>query len=326
MVLNVSIGTFLFCLLAMVSPGSAEAAEGTSLTELVEQLHIATRDSQEAKRNSVIEQLREEGTNALPVIYEAMKTADVPLRMNLVHVVRRMHADESTEALLRIALEDPSPEVSRMAVTCIDNRIIRRPLTLSEWATVTERIRTRTSAEAKVWAYILAHSGIITDPQVVEAILRRFLEDVKDPSLDVSGPHLGSYILGKAQALNSYLRAFYFMDSALAIPALKRAFATTTDESTRKWLTIALGMAGDESQSWALLDIVENTDDDSSIRAEALRAYARAAKAQAIPVLEGFLADRTPGPDPVRPPLAVVARSELYWLRNPEKRQEALGK
>ncbi len=326
MAVGISAGISVLCLISSAFTRSADGAETSRLAEVIKQLRTATGDGDEAIRDSIIEYLSKEGTNSLPAINEAMKTGDVPFRMNLVHVVRRMNAEESTEALLRFALEDPDPEVSRMAVSSIDNRIIRRPLTVTEWATVTERIRTRTSAEAKTWAYVLAHSGLIVDPQVVESILGRFLEDVRDPSLDVSGPHRGSYIIGKAQALNSYLRAFYFMDSAVAVPPLKRAMAATADKSTRMWLTVALGMGGDESQSSALLDIVNDTDENISTRATALCAYARAASTDAIPVLEDFLTDTTAGPYPGSPPLAVVAQMELYWLRNPEKRRQLLGK
>ena len=307
-------------------PLPAGGAEGSRIAELIENLGATTRNQQEIERNSVIEQLRELGTNALPVILEEMKTAEVPLRINLVHVVRGIGGDESTQALLQIALNDPDSEVSRRATSSIDNRVIRRQLTAEEWATLKQRIKTGSSGEAQTWAYILAHSSLIHDPQIVESIIERFMEDVQNPSLDASRPHLGSYITGKAKALNSYLRAFFFMDSALAIPALKSRMTTAADEKALKWLTIASGMAGDESHAPALQKIVEDGGEDISLRAEALRAYARAAKAAAIPLLERLLDDKTAGPDPLRPPLAVVSRSELHGLRNPEKRRELLGK
>jgi len=315
-----------FLLLFLFAPALAQPARGPAIAELIEKLGAATRNQQEIERNSVVEQLRELGTNALPVILEEMKTAEVPLRINLVHVVRGIGGDESTQALLQIALNDPDSEVSRLATSSIDNRVIRRRLTAEEWATLKQRIKTGSSGEAQTWAYILAHSSLIHDPQIVESIIERFMEDVQNPSLDASRPHLGSYITGKAKALNSYLRAFFFMDSALAIPALKRRMTTAADPKALKWLTIALGMAGDENQEQDLQKIVEDVEEDVSVRAEALRAYTRATKARAIPLLESLLKDKTPGPDPLRPPLALVARGELYWLRNPEKRREFLGK
>ncbi len=79
-------------------------------------------------------------------------------------------------------------------------------------------------------------------------------------------------------------------------------------------------MAGDETAEEGLLQIIQTPTEDVSTRAEALRAYARVAKEKAIPMLETLSQDKTPGPDPLHPPLAIVASDELYWLRHPDRR------
>lgn len=46
----------------------------------------------------------------------------------------------------------------------------------------------------------------------------------------------------------------------------------------------------------------------------------------AIPLLESLLKDKGARLDLVRPPPAILASDELYWLRHPEKRRELLAK
>jgi HEAT repeat protein len=60
----------------------------------------------------------------------------------------------------------------------------------------------------------------------------------------------------------------------------------------RKWLVVARGMAGD-AQVAAELEKIVREDPDMSTRVEATRAYARAAKETAIPLLVELLGDPT---------------------------------
>lgn len=81
----------------------------------------------------------------------------------------------------------------------------------------------------------------------------------------------------------------------------------------RKWLALALGMVGVDTVAGELKEIIASND-NSSVRAIALRAYAMALGGRSIPLLENYANDETPGPNPRHPPIRVVARDELRRL------------
>jgi hypothetical protein len=98
------------------------------------------------------------------------------------------------------------------------------------------------------------------------------------------------------------------------VPVLRQEMAKENEPRLKLWLTIAAGMSGDETVAQNLHKVIASESEDSSLRAIALRAYGHSLKDKAIPLLEQYIWDITPGPNRRSPPLSTVARSELARL------------
>lgn len=321
-------------LIWLCPPCPAVGAEGEANSDAsqrtINRLAEAVRAGREVQLQSIIKELQGRGLAAVPAIRSALRTEPRTVRSHLVFTLGGIAGDAATHTLFDTALNDPDPNVARNALSRIGERRIRRPLLPDERETIVRRIRTGSSGEARTWAYTMAHSGLVDSEEIAEVIVERFVKDVRNPPAEAKEmPYRmshGMYVSREASVLNNYLRAFHFANSQALVPVLRRYQAAATDDKPSKWLVIARGMAGESDVKEEVLEIVQNTNEDSSMRAVALRAYVRAAMEEAIPVLESLLNDRSPGPDPLRPPVAVVASDQLFWLRNPEKRKEFWGK
>jgi hypothetical protein len=75
-------------------------------------------------------------------------------------------------------------------------------------------------------------------------------------------------------------------------------------------------MSADETAGDELRKLVETKSVDVSTRALGLRAYGHALKENAIPLLQVYTTDATPGPDPKAPPLGLVAGDMISMIRN----------
>ena len=127
---------------------------------------------------------------------------------------------------------------------------------------------------------------------IMQAILDRFIKEVKNPS--ELAPIGGSYISPRVYVLNIFLLAFSYMPE-MALPYVCKAHEAAIqkkDPELIKWLAMVMGMCGDTSAGDYLKEIVLN-DTDRYIRCAAIRPYERSAGKNAIPVLQQLLDDKT---------------------------------
>jgi HEAT repeat protein len=150
----------------------------------------------------------------------------------------------------------------------------------------------------------------------VGAVLPRFVQAVVSP-VPVE-PVRYVYVSPRVYALNQFLLAFSYIGEPAVAP-LQAQRAGATDPELRKWLILALGMAGEAGVAGELEEVVRN-DPDRYVRCTAVRAYARSAGVGAISLLRSLLTDETEseyGRDPLGNPyrlIAGVARDELSRL------------
>ncbi len=123
------------------------------------------------------------------------------------------------------------------------------------------------------------------------------------------------YVTHEAAILIRYGQACSRFDQTIVRAEAARLLNQPVEERPRRWLLVCLAYGGDRIHLEVLERTVEDSEEDSSIRAVALRGYARATQVDAIPLLQKYEHDTTPGPDPRRSPLKVVAHDELYDLR-----------
>jgi hypothetical protein len=193
------------------------------------------------------------------------------------------------------------------------NRIIDFPLTETQIRSLTERIDHPSGLIAADWGYVLARARHVDSERIITPVVERFKRAIREGK----GPlpyYRGSYLDDDAYFLNGFTRVFPFLRQDIATPVLKREIGEAQDARARLWLMIAAGMNGDEGVGEELLRVVDAENENSSVRALALRAYARAVREKAIPLLQRYQGDKTPGPNPRRPPLDLVARDELSRL------------
>jgi hypothetical protein len=235
----------------------------------------------------------------------------------------------SAHTIWDTALYDPDQGVVQTALNVFGNRAIPRELSVEEFIWIQSRVATAPSGEATAWAYALANSGLATNALIISVIAERYVADVRSPppkAGNVGGG--GAYLKGEAFFYTQWLRVFRLADQALSRRILNVLYRRTTEPRVRFWLDLARGVTGDEEVGERLLKVVEDEGLDVSLRAVALRAYAGAMKGAAVPVLEKFKAERGQATANCQGsvfPMAVVAQSELYRLRQGSWEEPASG-
>jgi hypothetical protein len=152
-------------------------------------------------------------------------------------------------------------------------------------------------------------------------ILERFESEVVSPTVTDSVRIMGAYVSPRVGTLNEFVLGISHIGKD-AIPMLEQRRQRAAEKSElRKWLTLALGMAGDESVADDLGDMALG-DPDRYVRWVAVRAYARSAKQKAIPLLEILASDQTESEYGVLPPdrgpvllIGMTAMAELSRLK-----------
>lgn len=300
-----------------ISARAQEVNKAASLEDIIYRLEIALEKHEYREAEILVEELKHRGEEAIPVIQSTLDDEDSFLRATLIGVLGGIRGDRATNTLLELTLQSDDRELSAMALVRLENRTVQRFLTRQEVRVLTSWIEEGNVIQAGMAARLLARSTRNDAVERMKPIISRFTSEVESPSAvrDIND----SYLSGEVYALNQFLIAFSTVDAPVVISLLRSELQGAGGERLRNWLTIAMGMAGDEAVSEELRQII-NTEKDVSVRAVALRAYAHAAKEKAIPVLAAFVEDRTSiGKSTFYGelfPLQIVARDELARLKH----------
>jgi hypothetical protein len=197
------------------------------------------------------------------------------------------------------------------------NRPVTFPLAEDAVRELQSVVRNGPVGNAGTAAWVLAKCERVPLEARSTPAMDRLEREAAQPMKETGYLH-GSYVSKRVFYLNKFLLAFDSMKDASVTNALHERLAKCEEGSeSRKWLLMALGMTGDPSVADALRALVLE-EKDLSTKAEALRAYARSAKEDAVSLLLTFEKDNTPGGrDSFGPlyPLQIVAGDELARLR-----------
>lgn len=308
----------LACWTVVYAGGSAEvnaAANGVDPHEALQRLRASLAATNQVETLTAERALAKAGTNAIPVISAVIGTGDKEFRLRLVRALGGIGADEATKLLLERFLTDPDARVSLDALSRLQNRTIRTPVPHAQVTNLLARVGTEDIHIAGPIAGVLSKTQGLDESEVAASVVGRFAREITESPLADEGMSLhGAYLSRRAIALNQFVLAIANLNPVAVRPQLAEKLRIASDDVAKKWLWIALGISRDSSVETELLAIVRDEGEDVSLRALALRAYARAMGKQAVPVLKSYLTDKTPGADPRTRPMHIVAHDELARL------------
>jgi HEAT repeat protein len=298
---------------------SVQVAESAKdfLTSLSNALILADWPRAEAAKKN----LQAMGPEVIPQLMFCIKHGEGSrgYRSSLVDVIAKVGVQqESTSALVELGLTVADTNIAHRAAAWLGNRVIDCEIPDDYISPIIAQIAGSNAIVAARWAYLAARATRLDASRIVLPLIERLKRAVLESEKQSDEPASDSYLSARVRRLNGFVRVFQFVSSSVSIPALRSEVERSQDGPVRLWLTIALGMTGDETAGPELLELVESAKEDSSTRAVALRAYGHALGQKSLPVLERYKADKTPGPKPTSPPISVVARSTLAELERPQ--------
>jgi hypothetical protein len=184
-----------------------------------------------------------------------------------------------------------------------------------DWDRILAWIRRADQHDAHVWAWVASGIRGANQDELADAMLIGLRKRIRTPCPEAGARLHGSYMTPEVGWIGLFIRAAARVDPACMQPRLKAAAALSEDPVERMWLFIARGQCGDRDVKEPLERWINDPELALCIRAQALRAYSKAVKHEAIPLLEAYKNDQTRDPPwLVGPPMSTVARSELARL------------
>lgn len=295
--------------------GSTEEAIGKA-RRLLSALRTAVQLEDESWR-TIADELSGMGSVAVPEIEAAFDTWPPGDGVWLVGLLGGIGGDESTGVLVTLALDDDQGSAAMEALGALENRPIRAPVPEGQQRVLARIIRESNVLRAGLAARVLGNCQAVAGKRRAEAILPGYLKEIRRPS-DLGDELHGVYLSPRVYALNQFLLGFSHVGPD-AIPVLQGGADQAGTPLEKKWLHLAMGVAGDASMADTLRDIV-TSDPDISTRTVAVHAYANAMGRQAIPFLTALLDDKTRGEYESRAglpefPIRQIAQGMLHRIR-----------
>lgn len=286
----------------------APASPSTALDEMM----LAVAEGRFGDADALLPTLQGRDGDVVPLIEARLAQATEDQRVYLGAVLGGIGGDASTSLLLEMVVIDPASAPG--IVGRLENRPVRRPLTPYELRALTDLIDRSSALGAGAASRVLANCWEVPVIDRVAPIADRLARELAAPNRYL--PVYGSYLSPEAHTLNQFVLALETIGEP-AIPALRAARpASVGADCAAQWWSIALGLVGDTTQAGALRAIAEGGA-DRYVRWVAIRAYARSAGPEAVPLLERLLADDTRSEyDEGYPLIQAAARAALWRLRN----------
>jgi hypothetical protein len=305
-------------------PAKATELRGPE-TSLIQELRVGVARDDEARWVTARRQLSGLGERAIPAIRAALSDSQGIVRLELLAAVGGMDGDAATSYLLELATTDPDERVRNGALAYLSvPRTIQRPVTAEEKAALFAMV-SEDSLMAGSAALVVAICVSIPAEERARVVASRFVRETMTPPLPADILYPGITVSGDVFRLLRFVVALEKIGSpseALAVLE-EESSRITADEDAGRWLLIAQGFLESRAAATPLLNLVE-TETDVSLKAVALRAYARSAKHDAIPVLERYREEREAYLPPrhlglgSRDPLYNAAAGELARLKRKE--------
>lgn len=295
----------------IASPVEAQDAGQVSAEVLVRQILDSVDKGDLKQADTLTMELSKGGDDAVAAIQDSLM-AQAKVRTMLTFALGQIFSDASTEALLQNA--DFERDGAGQSLALLDSRSINRPLTQQELDNLISRVKNDDGWQAGMAARILSKSSLNDVESRAEPIVSRFITELSvQKPVTLQRDSEGSERVAR---LGQFLFSFSNFDNPKVIALLQQQSKKQTDASVLSWLNIALGFAGDDSVAVKLKGIVVQ-EKDVSTKAVALRAYGRAAKFAALPLLKTIIIDQIKiyGPSS-RNLLLATAESEVFRLRS----------
>jgi len=300
------------------SPSESDAKQ------MVTKFRAALEKHDTLQANQIGRELQTLGKTVLPAIRDALPDCSEAEKRQFISVLTGIAGNETAQLLLQLACQSPDTNVVSAALNAIGNRPINFALTASQFEWLLGKLSKGHVFNAATAARLLARCQRNNTSRAVNPILERFVEEIENPT-NLGKIH-GSYLSPRVYTLNLFLLAFADMNEKAA-SEVKDAIKKATIPETQKWLTLALGMCGDQSVAQDIRFMIKN-DPDVSFRCVAVHAYARSDGEKAVTFLKTLLTDSSqseydwlPDGSPVYP-VRLAAQDELARLRSKSCRQQ----
>lgn len=294
-------------------------SEESEAKQLVVRLRSALEKHDIVQADQIGRELQALGTTALPAIRESMPEYNKVEARQFTSILASISGNEATQLLMQFACQSSDTNIASDAIHAIGNRPINFALNTNQFEKLVNEIRNGQVLNAAAAACLLSRCEKNNKSQIVRPILERFIKEIANPT-NIGRLH-GSYVSPRVYTLNLFLLSFVNLQNE-AVGELKTALDKAKTQDIRKWLILALGMCGEPSVVAEIRHLIEN-DADINFRSVAVRAYARSAGKDAVPVLQKLLTDKTeseydhlPDGTPVYL-IKLVAQDELVRLGHP---------
>ena len=260
--------------------------------EVVAEVRSAGKAKVDRQPESAMAQLTALGEAAIPAIREGLEQergAGSSAGLWLVMALAGIPGDGSTRLLLEVACASRGENMA--ALSCLTRRPIQVPLTDEEEEFLLRWLREQEFGCTGSVAQVLANCREVPAAQKIPPMIARFVPETRSPLADPPGRHHAAYIPIQVASLNAFILTFSAVGEP-AIPFLREARDRAATAEAQKWLTLALGVAGDPEVSEETKRIIQ-TDENRYVRWVAIRAYGRSAGPQGIPFLQTLVNDMT---------------------------------
>jgi hypothetical protein len=301
--------------LAAVEPDEIGAAR-----QAVDQLVKAIGNLPEIEVLRLRAEVEKAGTEAVKHVGSLWSDLSERVRGGLLHAIWRIPGEEADEILLNAALQSNGRELSLIALGRLSERAeagnLRIRVGPEDWGLILERVRRGEDPGAVVWAMVACRLQGVPQDELADAMVTGLRRKIAAPSQEQGRPGWVSYMSPGVNWNSLFIREATQVETEYMLPRLRRAAVESKDETELMWLRIALGRCGAPEVKEEMLRLVEDTSLETSLRAEALRAYVGAAGQEAVPVLLKYKDDQTREPAWLAgPPLGIVAHDQLARLQ-----------
>ncbi len=298
----------------------AEADEAAAAHQAVDQLVKAIENQQELQVPRLRAEVGKVGPEAVKQVALRWSEVNDRVRGELAHAIGRIPGQEADEMLLNIALHSANRSVAANGLFYLGERAAAGnvPIRLKpeDWRLILDWVRRGEKHDSHIWAIVACGIRGVPQDELAETMLTGLRRRIATPSQEQGGLGWVSYMSPGVNWNSLFIRETARVEAAAMLPRLRRAEAESKDGTELMWLRIALGRCGAPEVKEEMLRLVEDTTLETSLRAEALRAYVGAAGLEAVPVLLKYKDDQTREPAWLaRPPLGIVARDQLARLR-----------
>ena len=267
-------------------------------------LRIAVERNDIAQIQSLSKSLQGLGEAGVPAIEVEMKRGSAGMQRALANTLRGIPGERATSLLFDLMCKE-APDYLKwarehdrtgrryygllvVALSDLENRSVARRLSANDLRNLASLVGDGNPVLAGNAARVLGRCEKVSPAARLAPILVRLRREVSSPSRVIGSGYLSPEVFVRCQLL---LAISYIGPPAVGALRRERALPDAGAE-LRKWLLLALGMAGDGSVQNDLKALV-TSEPDRYVRVLAIHAYSGAAQRDSLPFLESLLGDTT---------------------------------